>query len=204
MDLDKKSQTNEEIINIIHALHFLDQPIPIFVFQVLCCLHSCISVKRRIRLVSVSSAQFLSNSYLSFSSSKLTALTAQHSLTGLKRQMHGQSQITTFWVKDLDVMREIWDAWQMFSFQKLSHDLPLKAILSKLMLFSLGWENIIRIWLMNNLLLIDWLIDWSFKFAGIFEKSMYCRYDHQGSLKKRNTTCVILHSTVLLIHCLSR
>lgn len=65
-------------------------------------------------------------------------MTALHSLTGLKRQMHGQSQITTFWVKDLDVMREIWDAWQMFSYQKLSHDLPLKAILSKLMLFSLG------------------------------------------------------------------
>lgn len=85
----------------------------------------------------------LSNSYLSFSSSRLTALTAQHSLTGLKRQMHGQSQITTFWVKDLDVMREIWDAWQMFSYQKLSHDLPLKAILSKLMLFIVGWENII-------------------------------------------------------------
>lgn len=80
----------------------------------------------------------LSNSYLSFSSSRLTALTAQHSLTGLKRQMHGQSQITTFWVKDLDVMREIWDAWQMFSYQKLSHDLHLKAILSKLMLFSVG------------------------------------------------------------------
>lgn len=73
----------------------------------------------------------LSYSYLSFSSSRLTALTAQHSLTGLKRQMHGQSQITTFWVKDLDVMREIWDAWQMFSYQKLSHDLPLKATLSK-------------------------------------------------------------------------
>lgn len=82
--------------------------------------------------------------YLSFSSSRLAALTAQHSLTGLKRQMHGQSQITTFWVKDLDVMREIWDAWQMFSYHKLSHDLPLKATLSKLMLFSVGWENITR------------------------------------------------------------
>jgi len=52
--------------------------------------------------------------------------------------MHSQSQITTFWVKDLDVMREIWDAWQMFPYQKLSHDLPLKATRSKLMLFSLG------------------------------------------------------------------
>lgn len=52
--------------------------------------------------------------------------------------MHGQSQITTFWVKDLVVMREIWDAWQMFSYQKLSYDLHLKAILSKLMLFIVG------------------------------------------------------------------
>lgn len=64
--------------------------------------------------------------------------------------MHGQSQITTFWVKDLDVMREIWDAWQMFAYQKLSHDLPMKTLLSKLLQFIVEMRGNIGIYSMGG------------------------------------------------------
>lgn len=132
-------------------------------FQVLCCLHSSISVKRRIRLVSVSSAQF----YLT--------LTYRLAAAGSQPWQHSTAQLNR--LKKADARSEPdhhvlgqrpgWDEGDLGCLADvlLSKTHPWSPS-SKLMLFSVGWESVTRNgwhWLMNN------LIDCSIKVSDIFD-----------------------------------